>query len=188
MGELQDYSGDFKPDLKAQDFSKEALERLWDSVCKLYVGLDGLWYNLIRDRFGEQMARELDREIWSVRGASVIEVRRTREALHIWGDDVISWLKLCQVDPGVGRILDMEIEIKNKNHGILTATGCRALEYWERHKDTELQKHICGTVDVEGFQIGCSQFNPKMKASALKLPPRKSPREIACQWEFTIEE
>jgi len=64
MGELKDYSGELKSDLKLQDFSKDALVRLWQAAGKLYVGLDGLWYSLIRERFGEQTARELDRELW----------------------------------------------------------------------------------------------------------------------------
>jgi hypothetical protein len=31
-------------------------------------------------------------------------------------------------------------------------------------------------------------INPKVKVTPLKLPPRKSPDEIACQWEYKIEE
>jgi hypothetical protein len=31
-------------------------------------------------------------------------------------------------------------------------------------------------------------INPKVKLKALKLPPRKSKDEIACQWEITLEE
>jgi len=29
-------------------------------------------------------------------------------------------------------------------------------------------------------------INPYIKITALKLPPRKSPDEIACQWEFIM--
>lgn len=32
-----------------------------------------------------------------------------------------------------------------------------------------------------------SLFNPRVKVGALKLPPRGSPDEIACQWEFAME-
>jgi hypothetical protein len=30
-------------------------------------------------------------------------------------------------------------------------------------------------------------INPKMKVTALKLPPRKSKDEIACRWEIGLE-
>jgi len=42
-------------------------------------------------------------------------------------------------------------------------------------------------LDQEGFQVGCRMFNPKMKAIPLKLPPRESKNDIACQWEFRID-
>jgi len=32
-----------------------------------------------------------------------------------------------------------------------------------------------------------ARFNPRVKVGALKLPPRGSPDEIACQWEFAME-
>ena len=186
MGELPDYSGELKPDLKMQDFSKDALVRLWQAAGKLYVGLDGLWYSLIRERLGEQMARELDRELW--KRAAHLEVRRVREAMNIWGEDVASVFKFLQVDLGGGAIWpDFECALKDRNHGILTIKRCRGLEYYERHGETTLQKHACEVLDVEGFEDAAHLFNPNIKVTALKLPPRKSKDEIACQWEFKLE-
>jgi len=39
------------------------------------LGIDGLWYSLMREKFGEQMASELDWEIW--KRATPLEVRRS---------------------------------------------------------------------------------------------------------------
>jgi len=187
MEEMQDYSGPLRPDLKMEDFSKEALVRLWQAAGKLYVGLDGLWYSLIRERYGEDTARELDRELW--RREAPLEVRRNREAMNIWGDDVESVLKFLQVDIGGGAIFpEFTCEMKDKNTGILTIKRCLGLEYYERHGETELQKHACEVLDLEGFEQAAQLFNPNIKVRALKLPPRKSKDEIACQWEFKLEE
>ncbi len=186
MGELKDYSGHFKPDLKMEDFSSGSLVQLWHAAGKLYVGLDGIWYGLIRDRYGEGAARELDALVW--RRETPLEVRRTREAMNIWGTDVASVLKFIQTDPGAGAIFpEFRCELKDENHGILTIKRCLGLEYYERHGETELQKHACEVVDAVGFQEAASQFNPKIKVTSLKLPPRKSPSEIACQWKFCLE-
>ena len=185
MEELQDYSGELKPDLKMHDFSKDALVRAWYAAAKLYIGLDGLWYTLIRERFGEQMALELDTELW--KRAAHLEVRRVREAMNIWGDDVASVLKFLQVDPGGGGILDLKCELKHRNDGILTVTRCRGLEYFERHGETAAQKNACEVLDAEGFAQAAHFFNPNIKVTPLKLPPRKSQNEIACQWEFKTE-
>ena len=67
MGELNDYSGEFVPSLKLADFSKEALLRLLIAYARCYPGMDGLWFSLCRERFGDEVARELDEEIWANR-------------------------------------------------------------------------------------------------------------------------
>ncbi len=185
MADLSDYSGKLVPVVNMKDFSKDALVRSWHAAAKLYVGLDGLWYTLLRERFGEDVARELDTELW--KRAANLEVRRIREAMNIWEDDVESVLKFLQVDPGGGGVLDIECEMKDKNHGIFTVTRCRGLEYFERHGEIELQKNACEVLDAEGFEQAAQFFNPKIKVTALKLPPRKSKDEIACQWEFALE-
>ena len=186
MDELKDYSGKLNPDLNMCDFSKESLVRLWETSGKLYVGLDGLWYNLVRERFGEETARELSRLNWQ--RAAPLEVRRHREAMNIWGEDVESFLKFLQIDIGAGGIWpDFRCEMKDTKHGILTIRRCRSLEYFERHGETVLQKHACEVLDLEGFEQAAHYFNPGIKVVPVKLPPRKTDDEIACQWEFKIE-
>jgi hypothetical protein len=188
--ELKDYSGEFRPDLKMEDFSKEALVKLWQLGAKLYIGLDGLYYSLNREKFGEDKARELAVEVWLRKGfAADQEVRRGREAMNIWGDDVASLFKFFQIDPGCAGVMpDVKYELKGKNHGIFTVKRCLSLEYFEKHGETSLQKHACEDLDILGFQRAAELFNPKIKATAVKLPPRKNREEIACQWEFKIEE
>ncbi len=184
MAELQDYSGEFNPNLIMQDFSKDALVRAWVTAAKLYIGIDGVWYTLIKERFGEQMASELERELW--KRAAPLEFRRVTEAMNIKGDDVATLFKSLQVDPGAEGVMDLEYELKDKNHGIFTVRGCRSLDYFERHGDTALMEMGCG-IDVWAFSEYARYFNHRMKTTCLKLPPRKSKDEIACQWEFRLE-
>jgi len=186
MEEMHDYSGEFRPDLKLSDFSKEALMRLWETGGKLYIGLDGLWYNLIREKFGEKTASEWDWEIW--KRATPLEVRRSREAMNIWGDDVASLFKFLQVDPGAGGIWpEFRCELKNNQRGILTVNQCRALRYFERHGDAAALTNAC-EMDRWAFEDTAHCFNPRIRTRCLKLPPRSNPSEIGCQWEFWIED
>ena len=53
MRELTDYSGDFIPDVRFQDFSKDALVRLLVAAAHDYIGVDGIWINTIRKRSDE---------------------------------------------------------------------------------------------------------------------------------------
>jgi surfactin synthase thioesterase subunit len=43
-------------------------------------------------------------------------------------------------------------------------------------------------MDQEFFDRWAHYLNPKMQVIALKLPPRKGKDEIACVWEFRVEE
>jgi len=185
MEELQDYSGEFNSNRTLLDFSKEALVRLWVATAKLYIGIDGFWYTLIKERYGEQAAGELEAELW--KRAAPMEFRRVAEAMNIKGDDVAALFKALQVDPGAEGVMDLEYELKDRNHGIFTVKGCRSLEYFERHGDTALMEMGCG-IDVWAFPEYGRYFNPRMKTTCLKLPPRNNPNEIACQWEFKVEE
>ena len=187
MKELQDYSGSFRPDLKLQDLSKDALVRMWQAAAKLYIGIDGLWYTLVKERFGEKMAMDLEQEIW--RRATPIEARRAAAALNIHGNDVAACFKTWQTDPGAAGNLDIEFELKNSNHGIFTVKRCSSLDYFERHHySEETIRWMCQDIDQKEFESFAHVFNPNIKVTPLLLPPRKSTDKIACQFEIELEE
>jgi len=185
MDELQDYSGDFRPHLKMEDFSKEALIRLWQLGGKLYLGLDGIWFGVIKERFGEELAVELDTEVW--KRVEMPEWQRCTAAMNIQGDDVATMFKVMQIDPGGAAIMDMEFDLKNRNHGIVTFKRCAPLEWIEKHGTPARQKNACD-MDITWFNDWAHMLNPKIKVTPLKLPPRKSKDEVACIWEFKLEE
>jgi len=188
MAELQDYSGEFRPNLKLEEFSKDALLRLWQAGGKLYLGIDGIWYRLITERFSEQMALELDQEVW-MRNVQP-ELYMLMEAMHIHGNDVATLFKVFQVDPNGSILHDMHFELKNKNEGILTVTRCSALDWAERHGDAARAKSVCD-MDVPWYSEAARLVNPRMKAIPLDMPsefPRKVRGEYACKWEFKVEE
>lgn len=195
MAELKDYSGKFDNDLTLMDFSKEALAKLLVSASKAYLGIDGVWTTLMRKKYGDQVGFDLDKEVWFSQ-ALALDIRRTVEPLNITGNDIATLFKYLQFSPGFSVIYVgpppkfepyVQFELRNENLGIMTVTRCNSLDYFERHHDTAAQKFACETVDWPAYQWLADQFNDKIKLSPLKLPPRKSKKEIACQWEFKIE-
>ncbi|MCX6000637.1 MAG: DUF6125 family protein [Chloroflexi bacterium] len=190
MEELQDYSGEFRPNLRLQDFSKDALIRFWRSVSDWYGGQCGRWMFLVRERFGSQKALHLGNMMWVYDPKpDCAEVREMVEAMNIRGNDVESLFKCFQVDPGAcGIWQDTEFKLVTKNHGIFTVGKCWALEYFEKAKDLEYMQTCCRGWDYYGFAEAAKVINPNMKTTALRLPPRRSPDDIACQWEFKVEE
>jgi hypothetical protein len=46
---------------------------------------------------------------------------------------------------------------------------------------------MCHVQEYETMIAYMEAVNPKMRVKPLKQAPRKSPEEVACQWEFTME-
>ena len=186
MGELNDYSGEFKPYLKMADFSKEALLRLLTAYARCYPGMDGLWFTLCREQFGDEKARELDEEIWANRALGP-EAKRICEALNIEGDDVATLFKLYQTQPGFEPLgFEMEYELKDKNHGICTVRNCRSVEYFARHDDWDTCRWVCEKIDQIGFEAAAHYFNPDMIVTPLKLHPSSADDRPHCVWEYKV--
>ena len=183
--DLADYSGEFDPNLTLQDFSKEALIKLLIAAGRLYTGMDPLWVSAMRQKYGDRVAFDLDKEIWQT--GTLADIHRTNKALNITGNDVAAVFKFLQFSPGFGVLFDIEWDLKNKNHGIMTVTRCSGVTWWERNGDDTLQKFTCEEIEIPMFQRIAEYFNPNMKATALKLPPRNGSDDIACHWEFRIE-
>ena len=196
MEELNDYSGPLRRDLQSRVsldmFSKDAIARMIAGASKLYLGSEGGFYTVIRKRFGEQLASELDREVLLDRAGPQV-VGRLRNVFNIQGDDVAAFLKFLQIEPLFAVNL-VEYELRDRNLGMVTVQRCRALEYWERHGEDGLQKNACG-VHFSGLQRAARDINASMKVKAVVLPPRhitmgcpgRNKPPIACQWEVTME-
>ena len=127
MDELQDYSGEFRPDAKIQDFSKDTIARLWRAHSLVYMMLGGLWFDVVKDKVGLEKALEWQTEVWLKRGGCENDIRGTMDVLNITGDDVATMFKAFQFAPGEAGWIDIVCELKNNKHGILTATRCPAL-------------------------------------------------------------
>ncbi|MFC1944188.1 DUF6125 family protein [Chloroflexota bacterium] len=184
MAGMEDYSGDFKPNVRYQDFSREAQARLLVEYARLGLALDGWWYSTIQERYSNAEAIECEKAVWD-RGIPY-QQQRIIKALNIQGNNVEACFKTLQMDPQFCiEIFDIEWELEVPDHGIYTVNRCRAMEIFEKQGEAEKMVHMC-QLDRDAFIKIARFFNPDMKVKALKLPPRKGPDEIACRWEFEI--
>jgi hypothetical protein len=49
------------------------------------------------------------------------------------------------------------------------------------------RQRACCAMDEIYFPNQAREINANIETKCLKLPPRHSPDEIACQWEFTLK-
>lgn len=186
--DLKDYSGPFRPDLQYIDFSKEQLVKLMDAWWKIAMQEDTWWHRIVSKAVNEEVAKECNKQMW-VKIAPQ-EIMFMREALGITGNDVESFWKVMQNDIGFSQgLFELEWDLKNKNHGILTIKTCKGYDYYSLRRGEDFcNNYLCKDLETAAFDAYTAAFNPKIKVTDLKLPPRKSPHEPICQWEFKLED
>ena len=182
MNKLNDYSGEFIPDLKFSDFTPDMLSELLKLYSKLYIAVDGFWYLAVKERINNEEALACDIKVWE-RG-SKYELAKITKLLNINGNDVIALSKAMQVSPWFQHI-KYKIEFDDKNNATLTVTDCPTLNALEK-EGTGREEQICQIVEPKVFNEFALFFNPDIKVNCLKIPPRKSKDEICCQWKFSL--
>ena len=182
MKELRDYSGEFCPELKLEDFSADTLSKLLRMYAKLYMALDGFWYLTVKERLGNDEALACDIKTWESQAR--YEMAKITKQLNIEGNDVIALMKALQFSPWSLQ-QQYKIESNNPNSAMLTITRCPTLEALEKEGEGR-EVEICDIVDPKFFKHLATFFNPHIEVRCIKSPPRKSKDEICCQWEFRL--
>jgi len=183
--ELNDYSGPYKADLTFADFSKEFLLKLMNVWQYAWLHLTECWYNSVRKRFGTTVANECEHEAWINMGSRVNP--RYAKVAGIQFNDITDCLKCMQLpldNAFTSGLFPGQFEIKSPNLAVMTLSDCQSLRFFEDH-DPERIGWVC---PMEGSIMEKYMVNPKAKARPIKLPPRESKDDIACIWEFYLEE
>lgn len=170
----------------SHDYDSKTLALLWNCAALAYMLGTDRWYTRVRARYGLDAAQELEKDVWIDRGAAEHDLRIGQEAMGVTGNDVESLLRSFQFAPGEVGILDVELELIDANHGIMTHHACPALDRFEHFDDVRL-KHCCD-ICLAGMPISGEMLNPKIECKPLKLPPRRDANDIACRWEYRLRE
>ena len=183
MRNLADYSGQFLPNLKPNDFSPDTLANLLTLYAKLYMALDGFWYLTLKERVSNKEALACDKGTWEK--LCKYEMVKITELLNIHGRDILTLMKAMQVTPWFQNT-EHQIEITKQNTAMLTITRCSTLDALEKEGEGR-ENEICNMFEPIVFNRYASFFNPDIEVRCLKSPPRSSKDEICCQWEFTCD-
>jgi len=181
MKKLEDYSGEFLPNVKLSDFSSNALADLLKLYAKLYIAMDGIWYLALKERLGDKEALACDIEVRE--NNCRYEVARIKRQLKIRGNDIVALMKVFQLCPWCQQ-MKFNIEIIDKNSALFTTTYCPTLDALEE-EGRGREEEVCKIVEPRIMKAYASALDPDIKVRCLKSPPRKSRDDICCQWEFT---
>ena len=170
----------------SNDYDEKTLALLWNYAALAYMLATDRWYTGVRKRYGDKAAQDLEKNVWIDRGAAEHDLRIGQEAMRVTGDNVESLLRSFQFAPGEVGILDVEFELIDENHGIMTHHACPALDRFEHFDDIRL-KHCCDLC-LAAMPISGEMLNRKIECKPLKLPPRMDSNDIACRWEYRLRD
>ena len=184
--ELDDYSGPFLPgrntDENAKKFSKKVLAGIIEAAGKHESALSSQYAAWTDVRLGTETAYAMDRE--QSTKSLITDMAMTMEGFGIAGDDVETLFKCLQVMSGrIAKMPEVEFDLKDNKHGILTVKKCRSIDYCKKYGRTIHQEHLCNGICGDGFPTVASVINP-----AIKVTPLKMPRRQRNGWEIWNEE
>ena len=137
---------------------------------------------MVKERLGQQAADEFEVELFAK--AAKVNVPRIAKVANIDVRDAVDFQKLSQLlVEGLAFQPVTTFEVINREHVKMTVHRCLMLEYFEQHEPSRIIQ-ICHNVEVPMFNHYLRVLLPDFKAIPLKLPPRKSSDEIACEWEY----
>jgi hypothetical protein len=188
--ELDDYSGAFEPDLRLDDFSKEALKKLVEIGGTIYGAVNRAWYAAVAERYGKDVADEMHHEVWFKDGGVGDVENYTISALMGFSgeDEVTTPMKVWQCLPAMASRMKLCFEQVGPGQWQMYTPMCVVPETGERGGPDLMNfmvKKICGHLELFGFRHGAARWNSHIRIDPLRLPPRKQPSEPHCRW--TIE-
>ena len=183
MTELVDYGGEFDPHFNHAKLAKETLVKLLKTYSEYMLRIDGFWYLTVMDKWGNNEAFDCDVRVWEK--AQLFELETMTRALNIHGNDVATVMKYLQVNPWIW-IFDYEIDMRSSDHSIVTFHRCPTLLALER-EGMGREERICQELEAKLWTIMAHYFNPNIRVSGIKVPPRTGYKDVCCQWEYKLD-
>lgn len=170
-------------DVKLESLSRDELVELVKLSSRMILALDGFWYLSVKELGGNDKALDVDNWVWDkVMKFCVDELARIQ---GVQGRDVADYMKVMHPRPE-GLVLEERVEILNRNDAIRAVTYCPTIVAMEKEGEGRDAVHCtatCGEMRKKHSRL----FNPAIKVTCLKVPPRKSKDDIFCQFEYRIQ-
>jgi len=162
------------PKEKLADFVFMHLRNMW--------AVDGLYYLFIEEKYGTEIATDIDRRVWEVMGK--IEARKIKESFDIKGDKISDLIKALSYSGWSMDLEDKEIEEKD-GVGIIRNVKCRV-------QNTRLKKNLkefgCKPVRFGFLKSFAHEINKNIEVKCNVCPPDQHTDGLWCEWEFKLEE
>ena len=163
------------------DYSQIPTEMMVELCSKSFLTVDGLWFTLVEEKYGLDVALDMDEE--ACRRFWLIHGRRLLKTLAIKGDNPIQTLvSMLQVDPMMF-LFKPEIVTLTDSKAVFRCIDCPPQQARIRNGKGEFP---CKAVGIAIFASYAESVDSKVKLSCLTCPPDPHPSQFWCEWQYEI--
>ncbi len=161
---------------------RERLLELIDDYSKLWLAMDGVWFQSVEKRHGMAEAVKHDEIIWGQ--YTVIEAKRIKEFLKLEKNPGVEGLKLALQLRLYANINEDEIIIDGNTLTYRTL-DCRVQS---ARKRKGLEFHPCKSVGVIEYSGFAKEIDSRFECEAISCYPDITDDTCNCSWKFTLKE
>jgi hypothetical protein len=169
---------------KIEDLSREELLELAGVYGKNWLAHDGCWFLAAEQKYGMDIAIELDTESW--RNFTVIEARRLIDFLQLGENSGIEGLKKALRFRLYATINEDEIEVSEDGKTLEYRVKTCRVQSARRRKG--LKDFPCKPVGVVEYGLFAKTIDGRFKTRCISCPPEITKPEYYCLWQFTLDE
>lgn len=162
-------------------FDKKTLIGIIDDFSKNWLAHDGLWFQAIERKYGQEAAIEADIEAW--RHFSIIEARRIKKRHQMADNGGIPALVKALGLRMYSRLNVQQIKEESSKRVVFQMIDCRVQSARTR-KGMDL--FPCKSVGIVEYEVFAKEIDSRIKTAVMRCPPDKFNGDYYCAWEFTI--
>jgi len=163
-----------------KSLSKDELLKCIEMLSKNLLTLDGYWFLGIEDRYGQDVAIEIDKEAWE--RYAVSEARRVKAFLSITEGTLEEMERAVQL---VSIAPSSAYEVARGQKGVvLIVRNCRPQTARLKSGRGEFPCKPVGLAHLSAF---AKEINPNFKTRCIRCPPDGHAKDAWCSWEFYLE-
>ncbi|MEO0137541.1 MAG: DUF6125 family protein [candidate division WOR-3 bacterium] len=169
--------------IEPEDLTKEELLQFLPDLAKNWLAHDGLWFLGVEEKYGMEVAIELDKKAWEK--FTVIEAERIMKRFKIPAYSGIPGLIQALKFRLYAFINKQEIVEVSEKRCVLRMNECRVQE---ARKRKNLPDFPCKPVGLVEYAYFAKTIDPRIETNCLCCPPDVHPGEYYCAWEFVIRD
>ena len=165
------------------ELSKEELLELNKIYAKNWLAHDGSWFLAIEERYGMDVAIDMDTESW--RRFTVVEAKRLIRFLKLGESSGIEGLKKSLAFRLYAALNEDEIETEDENTLIYRVKTCR-VQAARRKKG--LPDFPCKSVGIVEYGLFAKAIDERIETEVLSCYPDITNEKYNCIWKFTLKQ